>query len=882
MPDSKLAQTSKLQGAGVKPAPTSSLMKSNRFLPLLLVLFAGSGGAALIYEIVWFQMLQLVTGSSAISIGVLLGTFMGGMCVGSLALPRIVGPRRHPLHVYALLETGIAICALLLLLAVPYVDGALAAAILLVPPTLLMGATLPAIARWVEATPRGISWLGFFYGANIAGAVFGSLLAGFYLLRVYDMVTATYVAAGINLSIAFVAFVLGRRNRARGTNSNFEIRNSNLFLGRVHIVIALSGLCALGAEVVWTRLLSLLLGASVYTFSIIVAVFLLGLGIGSSAGAALARWSSNPRRDLGFCQIFVAAAMAWSAYMLTRVLPYWPVDAAQLNFQAGLVRSMLAVLPAACLWGASFPLALAAAATQGQDTGGLVGGVYGANTIGAIIGAAGFSVLFIPWFGTQHAQQALISLSVAAALLVLPRSAAPLAVTAALIFTVSPVPDGLIAYGRNLPLTLSQRDASTILYAGEGMNSSIAVSETSTGFRNFHVSGKIEASTEPEDMRLQRMLGHLPGLLHSRPRSVLIVGFGAGVTAGSFVTHPTVERIVICEIEPLIPKVVGKYFAAQNYNILEDPRVQIMYDDARHYLLTTEEKFDVITSDPIHPWVKGAAALYTTEYFKLVRRHLNPGGVVSQWVPLYQSSADVVKSEFATFFEVFPGATVWSNNRAGAGFDIVLLGRDSSTALNTDDLEKRLNRRDHVNVAKSLQDVGFGRAFDLLATYLADDRDLSPWLVGAQINRDRNLRLQYLAGMGLNLNEAASLYQTLAGYRRPRELNETQAAAISKTLAAGPARRISITAVMGDEEALQYATELREAIAAGGWIVDEVQQAAFSNRVAGVLISVGTKPAPQAANELFRALSAAGVPATGTFDPSAVPDRVLLVVGLSP
>ena len=862
-------------------------MRPNRSLPLLLVLFAGSGAAALIYEIVWFQMLQLVTGSSAISIGVLLGTFMGGMCVGSLGLPRIVGPRRHPLHVYALLETGIAIYALLLLLAVPYVHGALAAAILLVPPTLLMGATLPAIARWVEATPRGISWLGFFYAGNIAGAVFGSLFAGFYLLRVYDMVTATYVAAGINLSIAFIAFFSGRNSELRDGD---RIRSTEFGLrpsippspNSVHIVIALSGLCALGAEVVWTRLLSLLLGASVYTFSIIVAVFLLGLGIGSSAGAALSRRSSNPRRDLGFCQIFVAAAIAWSAYMLTEVLPYWPVDAAQLNFQAGLVRSMLAVLPAACLWGASFPLALAAAATHGQDTGRLVGGVYGANTIGAIIGAVGFSVLFIPWFGTQHAQQALIGLSVAAALLVLPRSAAPLAVTAALIFTVSPIPGGLIAYGRNLPLTLSQRNPSKILYAGEGMNSSVAVSETSAGFRNFHVSGKIEASTEPEDMRLQRMLGHLPGLLHSRPRSVLIVGFGAGVTAGSFVTHPTVERIVICEIEPLIPKVVGKYFATQNYNVLEDPRVQIIYDDARHYLLTTGEKFDVITSDPIHPWVKGAAALYTTEYFKLVRRHLNPGGVVSQWVPLYQSSAEVVKSELATFFEVFPGATVWSNNRAGAGFDIVLVGRDTADALSADDLEKRLDRRDHVNVVKSLGEVGFGSAFALLATYLADDRDLSPWLAGAQINRDRNLRLQYLAGMGLNLNETASLYQTLAAYRRPRQLNETQAAAISKTLTTGPARRISITAVMGDREALEYATELREAITAGGWIVDEVRQAAFSNRVAGVLISVGTKPAPPAANELFRALGAAGVPATGTFDPGAEPDSVLLVVGLNP
>jgi spermidine synthase len=190
------------------PAPVSG---SRRFLPLLLLLFFGSGCSALIYEIVWFQLLQLVIGSSAISLGVLLGTFMGGMCLGSIALPRLISARRHPLRVYALLELGIGVIGLLLLFGMPLVDELYAArgghgmagialravvsAACLLPPTLLMGATLPAVGRWVEATPRDVSWLGFFYGGNIAGAVFGCLLAGFYLLRVHDMSTAVFVAA---------------------------------------------------------------------------------------------------------------------------------------------------------------------------------------------------------------------------------------------------------------------------------------------------------------------------------------------------------------------------------------------------------------------------------------------------------------------------------------------------------------------------------------------------------------------------------------------------------------------------------------------------------------------------------------------------------------
>ncbi len=199
-------------------------LSSPRFLPGLVLLFVGSGCAALIYEVVWFQLLQLVVGATAVSLGVLLATFMGGMCAGSLLLPRLVNVDRHPLRVYAWLELGIAVMGLIVLLALPvlgrvYVASvgygflgilfrALLGAVCLLPPTLLMGATLPAIARWVEATPQGVSWLGFFYGGNIAGAVFGCLLAGFYLLRVHDMATATYVAAAINVAVAGTAWLL--------------------------------------------------------------------------------------------------------------------------------------------------------------------------------------------------------------------------------------------------------------------------------------------------------------------------------------------------------------------------------------------------------------------------------------------------------------------------------------------------------------------------------------------------------------------------------------------------------------------------------------------------------------------------------------------------
>src|SRR5436190_3025645 len=271
-------------------------MNSRRILPLLLVLFVGSGCAALIYEIVWFELLQLVIGSSAISLSILLGTFMGGMCLASLALPRLISARHHPLRVYALLELGIGVIGVLVLIGMPLVGGAytawagtglasvvfrgVAASICLLPPTLLMGATLPAISRWVETTPEGVSWLGFFYGGNIAGAVVGSLFAGFYLLRVYDVMVATFVAVALNLTVCALGLAIAKAtpNEIVDTRPARAERAPDAW--SVYATIALSGMTALAAEVVWTRLLSLLFGATVYTFSLILAVFLVGLGIG--------------------------------------------------------------------------------------------------------------------------------------------------------------------------------------------------------------------------------------------------------------------------------------------------------------------------------------------------------------------------------------------------------------------------------------------------------------------------------------------------------------------------------------------------------------------------------------------------------------------------
>ena len=796
-------------------------MTPSRYLPALLLLFVGSGCAALIYEIVWFQLLQLVIGSSAVSLGVLLGTFMGGMGLGSLLLPRLISPHVHPLRVYAALEIAIGLSGLLLLLAMPLLasvytawGGAgiagilfrgLAAGVCLLPPTLLMGATLPAIARWVDATAEGVAWLGYFYGGNIAGAVLGSLLAGFYLLRVHDMSVATYAAVGLNVAVSLAALLIAKRTEfvplAMDTPGLHASRGS----WAIYVVIALSGFTALSAEVIWTRLLSLLIGGSVYAFSLILAVFLFGLGIGSSVGASIARTVSRPRLALSWCQMLLCFAIGWAAYMLTHSLPFWPIDPSMsrspwFNFQLDVARCLWAVLPAALLWGASFPLALGSVAAPGRDPGRLVGGVYAANTFGAIAGSLAAGLLLVVWIGSRRSQQALIIVSAISALLAFDAAASaadsdkrriPLATTLLLVVaavvaallarSLPDVPGILVAYGRYA----ASRGTANVIYMGEGWNADVAVTRLESGVLNYHNAGKVQASSEPQDMRLQRMLGHMTTLIPATPQSVLVIGCGAGVTAGAVSIDPKVDRLTIAEIEPLVPRVVSTYFAEHNFDVIRSPKVQLVLDDARHFLMTTDEKFDAITSDPLDPWVKGAAMLYTAEFFEELKEHLNPGGAVTLFVQLYESNTAAVKSEIATFLQAFPDGVVWGNTNNGEGYDLVLLGRKEPVPIDLDAMERKLRLPEYARVAQSLSDVGIDSAVDLFSTYAGRRSDLAPWLSDAIINRDRNLRLQYLAGMGLNLYQSGEIYAEMISHTEYPENLFVGSAALKEALREG-------------------------------------------------------------------------------------------------
>ena len=920
----------------VSPMPAS---QARPFLPALVLLFIGSGSAALIYEIAWLQMLGLEIGNSTISLGVLLGTFMGGMCIGSLIFSRIVPRRMHPMLVYAILEAAIAVVGLLELWLIPTATGmyvhfaqpgagavalrSIIAGVCLLPPTILMGATLPAIARYVEATPQGVSWMGFFYGGNIVGAVVGVMLAGFYLLPTYDRNIATYAAMGINFSVAIIAILLSTMTEYVAPPKEESTVPTVAAPGAwaVYVSIALSGLTGLGAEVVWTRQLGLMLGATVYTFTNILSVFLLGLGIGSSVGAFVARSAKDAKSALAWCQFLLAGAIAWAAYSITYSIPFWPVDPTISNstsytYQVNLAACFWALLPGAVLWGASFPIALAAIARRGQDPGKLVGSVYAANTVGAILGSVLFSMVFLRYFGSQVSQQLLMVLCIVSGMVAVaplfdkkptsddPSSSISLGglsvgialaviVSLGLVLTVSGPNWGAVAWGRNsatemhnlfpavlttpeyevvleanrrylksmsvkddqivfeepnlispdnkkwaednrtllisamkkrekvtgkasiAPYNESQSPGRYCVYVGEGMNVSVAVTYDPNGFKYFHGAGKVQASSNPMDMRLQRTLGHITALTYyaqttQTPKDVLVVACGAGVTAGSFVPYDC--NITIVDIEYMVPKYVTPQFWDMNHDVIPESwserasgykKTNIIIDDGRHYVKTTNKKFDVITSDPIDPWVKGCAALNTVEYYEMCKAHLNPGGIMALWIPLYESSEETTKSIIATFFKVFPNGIIWSNDDRGRGYDCTLFGsvgldpKDSTTPLrlNIDEIQAYIDDPDHAAVKESLHYVHYGEsgvpgsseAVDLLATFAGTAPRMKEWTKNTEhlINTDRNLRLQYVAGQGVNKYEQERIFNNiLKHYSFPSEIFEGSPARIEalKTL----------------------------------------------------------------------------------------------------
>jgi len=819
---------------------------------VFLVLFAFSGAAALVYEVVWTRLLTLQIGHGVAAASTVLAAFMGGLAAGA-ALGGPIGQRQTParaLRAYATLEVAIAGAAILLpfalaalepLLRVVYADGhggwafvalrLVTSLVLLALPAAAMGATFPIASRWMVRSAASMSGdAGRLYAANTLGASAGAVAAGFLLLPSLGLMGATLVGVVLNLVAAGGAWQISRgvksaeadlpakrqeepvqggpahkpkrseKQAAKSAGRTANATHSSKSKAGVPVreamgnpwlaaaALGITGLASLSLQVVWTRLLASILGPTTYAFSAVVAVFILGIAGGAALGAWLSRKVARPSTLLalvviGSGALALAAAMGVNGTLLAigRV-----VATPGITFEAVLTREVMfaagLLLPMAIAFGAAFPLAVAVASRGDETAVSDLGLVYAVNTVGAITGALMAGFVLVPALGLHDTIRVIGALTaVAGAALVAWsggvgwRQAAPLTLAAVVLAGAWYLPSwdprllssGAYKYAPALrgPDLETSLTAGELVYYREGATATVAVRELA-GATALSIDGKVDAS-DAADMLTQRLLAHVPLLLHPNPRSAAILGLGSGVTLGSALTHG-LERATVLEISPEVVE-ASRFFDDQNHRALADPRTRLIVGDGRTHLLLSEERYDVIVSEPSNPWMAGIASLFTREFFELARTRLNEGGILCQWAHTYDISDRDLQSIVATFLSVFPDGTLWLVGDA----DVLLIG---STSPLTDRLDGIARAWQRPGVAEDLAGVGAHDPLAVLSLFVADGGPLATWSAGATIQTDDRGRLEFSGPRsvfgGARTDNARLLRDLATGRPRPAAVQQ--------------------------------------------------------------------------------------------------------------
>jgi spermidine synthase len=655
---------------------------------VLLLAVACSGAAGLTYQVLWLRQLSLVFGVTVYAASTVLAGFMAGLALGSLVAGRIAGRARRPLRWFATAEVGIALTALSslpVLVRLPSwyaawhgaigedfgaltVTRFLVALAVLIVPTSIMGATLPLLAASaVVRAHRPAARLSAVYAANTAGAIAGALATGMSLIGAIGVSASFSVAAALNLVAAAVAFALSARAEPRivvdAPWSPTFIADAPALAGRraahrvVLLVLGISGLASLALEVIWFRILVLFIPATTYAFTTMLAAVLLGIaGGGWMAAGLLAR-----ERDWLITMIRVQAATAIAIPLSLAVLAW--TYARGWSTSGQIQVAIVAILPAALLMGMAFPVGLRLCAGFGarRDEQTLlsreVGLAYSVNVCGAIVGALLGGFVLLPGLGSRASLLVCAALYlVCASMLVgaaVDRRRALVTVTsvAALFAGVAMLaPDPFLA-------TLARRHGPSdrIVWREEGVQTTVSVHQQPRRRYVLYLDGMHQANDSPEMLRTHREIGHLPMVLHPNPARALVIGLGGGATPGAVSRHASTVDIV--ELSDSVRKAAA-LFAHANYNVLAQPHVRLRVDDGRNYLLTTRERYDVITADIIQPEHAGAGLLYSAEYYFLARKALDEDGVMLQWVGL--RSPLQYGLMVRAFLAAFPEATLWN------------------------------------------------------------------------------------------------------------------------------------------------------------------------------------------------------------------------------
>ena len=757
---------------------------SSATIRVIGVCFVFSGATGLIYEVLWARMLGLVFGATTLAVSTVLAAFMGGLALGSAVAGRLGDRIRKPLSTYGWMEIGIAVYALLVPFMFRWVDNLYAliwqqfqpgyftfslwrfllSCLMLLVPTTLMGATLPVLsAAVVRNGSTGVTRL---YACNLAGAILGTLAAGFVLLPSFGVRTTIVIAAVINVIVGVVAIGLQRQPVTPVPVEPLAVdTDRNLFW---FFAALASGFVTISTQVSWTRILTMVIGSSTYAFSIVVALFLIGLAGGAWFIGRKDR-SAHLRRTLTVVELVTAVSLFASLYVVNR-LPWLLVKLGMnLNISswAGLLglqilSATLLVLVPALLMGMVMPVVLEWAAADPARGVARVGRAYAINTIGAIAGAFLTGFVLIPKTSTKFA----LVLSAAVCVIVagfayrpaasqrdpaLKRSLAIGAVPLVLLIMIVLTPrmnladlsigayDTLVRVlaqtreGENTNQSTAANVHQLLMYE-EGPTATVSVRRDNETI-SMAINGRTNASDSMFDMPTQVMLGQLPILVAPRIEKGLIIGFATGITVGSMLQSP-IQSVTCIELEP--GTINGSRFFQHVNNLpLADSRTRLIIDDARTYLRVTPERFDIIVSEPSHPWVPGVANLFTEEFFELGKSRLNEQGVFVQWVQIYQLSTESLRSVLATYQKVFQHVLMFRVGGLNKGKDLLLFG--SNQRLNLDRLSERLaDPRVQIELAR----VNLSTEADVRSWFVCDETRLGPAVAGAKINTDDNMHIE--------------------------------------------------------------------------------------------------------------------------------------------
>ena len=769
--------------------------------PRLFVLFyLLSGAAALLYEVAWLRLLTMTMGHTTGAVGAVLAAFMGGLAFGAWVAGRAASGLKpaRALRIYAALEAAIALCALAMpfaigglrpLLAWAYADGnggalfgvtrLIASVAVIALPGAAMGASFPVGvsvlsvvgARGAKGAigAKGARDVAELYAANTIGAAIGAALTGFVLLPSLGLFGSTLFGVFLNIVAAAGALVLSRslepadpREPTRPTARDpvNPLNRLNPVSPRIIAAIAVSGFTALVYEVVWTRVLAMTLGPTTYAFSAMLVAFIAGLAIGSALASASLRRIRNVPFWLGMSIIVAAAASLAAAAFVDRLPIVIARTAGQADASFTSVFALdvgLAValqLPMTIALGAALPFAVAMTSPRTGAAPRTAGLIYAANTAGAIAGALAGSFVLVPWLGLQHSLQLASGVAVVAGFVAAwrpPSEAAasrrPAAVAAAALATLALAAftpawnHARLANGAyRLAPALAGGDIETALQAGdllyyrEGAAATVSVRRL-IGVTSLAIDGKVDASNGA-DMLTQKLLAHLPLLLHHDPRSIYIIGLGSGVTLAAALRHP-IDRAEVSEISPEVIA-ASTYFSKENGGALHDRRTRVIVGDGRSHLLLSDDRYDVIVSEPSNPWMAGVSTLFTREFFETARAHLRPGGILCQWAHTYNISDADLRSIVATFVSAFPDASAWL---VGAS-DLLLIGPTSPLPALDAGIAEGWGRP---GVAADLAEVKAAEPFGVLTSFVAQGRELQEYAAGAPVQRDDRLSLEYSA-----------------------------------------------------------------------------------------------------------------------------------------